>query len=532
MTIDGNLKERAYWRRLLAWSAAALVLVLSPQAAFAERENVAGRVSFVIGEAYITRSTEVAAAERHGLGKAGRVLRGADIYAGDLIETMAGGHVHIRFVDEGLVSVRPNSHFSVDYYDYKVAKPSESVIRFNLLEGQVRSISGAGAKAARDKFRLNTPIAAIGVRGTDFVVDARDLAIQAVVNEGAIVVAPFSASCASDGMGRCDVGAVELRGDTQQILKFSSLHNQPQLVSVVDGFIPELMKKQTEEVDLLDAQGGELQPEDEADGSSGEADGSSGGADGSSGGAEGSSDEAATQKQGAASEESIGNDGLGGVIDEIDSLSDASPWDVNETEVSDQVAAASAPDKSVDVPKPTDYVPALPVSVAELNERQLVWGRWGSGDETDRLIVSRGEITGARSVAVGNGDFVLYRSDSDLSNLKAGLGSVSFDLVDAQASLTGEHSVDAMQVKDGWLNIDFSARSFSTGVKLNHYKTSDMTVSYEGSINSQGYFNSRSDDARLVGATTLDGAEASYWFSQQIELGTVEGITFWKGEVK
>ena len=37
----------------------------------------------------------------------------------------------------------------------------------------MRSITGQWGEAARDRFRLNTPIAAIGVRGTDFIVEQK-----------------------------------------------------------------------------------------------------------------------------------------------------------------------------------------------------------------------------------------------------------------------------------------------------------------------------------------------------------------------
>ena len=44
-----------------------------------------------------------------------RVLeRGAPIRVGDKIETAEGGHVHIRFVDGGRLSVRPLSRLQVE----------------------------------------------------------------------------------------------------------------------------------------------------------------------------------------------------------------------------------------------------------------------------------------------------------------------------------------------------------------------------------------------------------------------------------
>ena len=48
------------------------------------------------------------------------------------------------------------------------ANPSDSQVKLNLIEGTARAVSGEAAKAAKERFRLNTPIAAIGVRGTDY----------------------------------------------------------------------------------------------------------------------------------------------------------------------------------------------------------------------------------------------------------------------------------------------------------------------------------------------------------------------------
>ena len=129
---------------------------------------------------------------------------GDAIYEGDVLETASSGHLHIRFIDNALISLRPSSRLSIDTYSYNPKKAGESFIRFNLEKGIVRSISGDGARSAKDKFRLNTPVAAIGVRGTDFFAVSNDEKVSAVVNEGAIVVAPFEMGCTMLSFGPCD----------------------------------------------------------------------------------------------------------------------------------------------------------------------------------------------------------------------------------------------------------------------------------------------------------------------------------------
>jgi hypothetical protein len=98
----------------------------------------------------------------------------------------------------------------IERYEFNRKNPQKSAVKFNLSEGVARSISGEAAKSARQRFRLNTPVAAIGVRGTDFVVSASSVSTRALVNEGSIVMAPFSSLCTSEALGPCSQNAVEL----------------------------------------------------------------------------------------------------------------------------------------------------------------------------------------------------------------------------------------------------------------------------------------------------------------------------------
>jgi len=128
-------------------------------------------------------------------------VRGALVRAGDRIETASGGHVHIRFVDGGMVSVRPLSRLRIEDYRNRDAQ-GPAAIKFNLEDGVIRSVTGHWGEANRDRFRLNTPVAAIGIKGTDFVVKANSTSTLASVNSGAIVMAPLDGACAA-GLGPC-----------------------------------------------------------------------------------------------------------------------------------------------------------------------------------------------------------------------------------------------------------------------------------------------------------------------------------------
>ena len=151
-----------------------------------------GEVTLVIGEAQLTREN----------GRPGAVVRAMPVLPGDRLETSVGGHVHVRFLDGGMVSVRPESRLVIEAYPH-TGEAVAGAIKFRLERGAVRSVTGAWGEANRERFRLNTPIAAIGVRGTDFVVQADHSQLRAAVVHGAIVVAPFGEGCSADLLGPC-----------------------------------------------------------------------------------------------------------------------------------------------------------------------------------------------------------------------------------------------------------------------------------------------------------------------------------------
>ena len=196
-------------------------------AALAQEPNaeVVGEVTTAIGQGKI-------------VGPAGErsISRGQRVHAGDRVETADGGHVHIRFVDGGLVSVRPLSRLHIE--QYRNAKGTElAAIKFSLEEGVIRSVTGQWGEANRDRFRLNTPIAAIGVKGTDFVVKVQPDSTLASVVSGAIVMAPLEGACANS-LGPCQTAqaaqlSAEMQGQMLEYLKKND-NSGPRLVPSVD----------------------------------------------------------------------------------------------------------------------------------------------------------------------------------------------------------------------------------------------------------------------------------------------------------
>ena len=177
-------------RQLKAWVLGILILAALGQSAFASQ--VVGEVTLTIGKSKIERTSSDAEPQK-----------GGSVQEGDVIRTSDNGHVHIRFIDGARVSVRPNSVFRIHEFKYSPADPAASVVRLSLDSGEARSISGAAAQAAKERFRLNTPLVAIGVKGTDFVTQVSRDVIRVTVNQGAIVMAPFDSGCNVESLGVC-----------------------------------------------------------------------------------------------------------------------------------------------------------------------------------------------------------------------------------------------------------------------------------------------------------------------------------------
>jgi hypothetical protein len=429
-----------------------------------------GRVTLMLGKAFLSAS-----------GQANEELAvGSSIKVGDLVTTSSNGHVHIQFDDNAYVSIRPNSRLEVVRYDYDRDRPEMSSVKFNLQEGVTRAISGKAAKSARDQFRLNTPIAAIGVRGTDFVVSATETTVRALVNEGVIVMAPFSDECSAAAFGPCGKDAVELAGASMQILEQDGIAALPRLIpSPLD----------------LPATGGGLQLA-----SAGES----------------------NTSEGTAPKQDLYRETANLTREAIQA----------ETIASTQTAPAKTdikePDTGTQGTEFSDFTPDVPLTVAEVKERQLVWGRFSFGNSTlNQMTLSFADASTDRKATVGNFDFALFRSETPGQDVERGLGVIDFQLSSAQAQYNSESGVVAMQVSGGSLSVDFQEYRFATELNMNHVLTGPINFAASGSLFNGGYFYNTTESQRIAGAVSFDGKEAGYFFEQQLQFGNIKGLTLW-----
>ncbi|OIR10786.1 FecR protein [mine drainage metagenome] len=98
-------------------------------------------------------------------GTSAAVSVGLNIYEGQTIVSGPEGEVQLVTEDGGIIAVRPNTVFRVD--EYKAEGDSSDRMFMSLLKGAVRSITGWVGKYNHSAYRITTPTATIGIRGTD-----------------------------------------------------------------------------------------------------------------------------------------------------------------------------------------------------------------------------------------------------------------------------------------------------------------------------------------------------------------------------
>jgi hypothetical protein len=122
---------------------------------------------------------------------------------GDHIQTLANSQLHLRMVDNAFLALRPSSQLVISAYQYDKDQPQASKIRIDLEQGTSRAVSGKGGQAAKNQYRFNTPLAAIGLRGTDYTVWADAEKTRVSVAQGGVIVSPLGPDCLMSQLGPC-----------------------------------------------------------------------------------------------------------------------------------------------------------------------------------------------------------------------------------------------------------------------------------------------------------------------------------------
>lgn len=444
-------------------TAIALALGTAWAAQAAPAEGVVGEITLAVGQAQVISAG----------GTATPATRGTPLRVGDRIETISGGQAMVRFIDGGLVSVRAGSRLTVEAYQYDPARPQDSTIKMSLTEGVTRSITGRGGEAARERFRLNTPVAAIGVKGTDFVAQAQPDTARVRVYQGAVVVAPFGGGCTMDGTGPCANGTSKVLADAAgaMMVEVNRRNAAPQMIALAGNTAGSLGH-------ASHARNGRFIDDDS-----------------------GRKDDGVT---------------VAGIRNETITLARATA--IAATEADTLVVLASAPTgghtASFDTPA------------------SMTWGRWSwtPRREGDKMTVSALDLFEKGLESTVSNEYAVLMRPRDGTALSSSLGRVSLALTDGAVSLKQGESISAGQLTGGSLSLNFTNWTFATQLGVAHPAIAGATVMTGGGvIRSDGVFVGReTGGGNIAGAVNGKATEAGYLFDKNLPQGQLSGVTLWR----
>lgn len=483
----------------------ALALISTPSNAKINPANSlqVGYVSLLIGD------TRASGPNR----KASQPLKaGSPIYLGDIITTRASGHAHLHFIDGALMSLRPHSRLTIQEYNYDAQTSANSRVTFELEEGTARSISGKAAKEARENFRLNTPLAAIGVRGTDFIVHTNQERTRALVTEGGIVFSGLEETCQGAWCTH-----LELTGGNDQLLEMDQLSNEPRLMrstlnvalssTLLNSNLALAEVASDEPQVLLAAEQAtkETKPEPTQEVAT-----------------------ATTEKATPQTTQEPTPDVA------IETTTETTPETTVETIGSGELANNELVDHS-DLLMPSIVTEQSQIPEPPPQElASLVWGHLGTNqDELPEFVQTADTLASLSNnyhkAEISNQAYELIRENKFNQTINPNLPVLNFELSNAAAWLNWHAYREPMEVGAGMLIIDFNSGAFSTQLQLSHKETGQIYFNTSGSTSDTGHFTGQGNNKTLEGIVSLDGKEAAYQFQETLPKTeqVIDGITHW-----
>lgn len=94
-----------------------------------------------------------------------KISTGHKVYLGDKVITGEKGYVRLKMIDDAVLDLRCFSIMVIEEYALNSTN-RRSIL--NLLQGSLKKVTGKIGKLAEDVYELKTPIASVGVRGTEY----------------------------------------------------------------------------------------------------------------------------------------------------------------------------------------------------------------------------------------------------------------------------------------------------------------------------------------------------------------------------
>jgi len=184
--------------------------------------QTAGVVQFVAGDVKIVR-----------LGGAERDARkGAPISVGDTLLTPAGGLAQLKMGDGAIVVVQPDSRLTVAEFHYAGVEDGSEKVHYRLGQGGFRAVTGAIGRTHKKNYVIETPIAHMGVRGTDH----ESYYFPATGPVGAEGAKPGAYNKVNTGKTFIRTGAGEVEVEPNQVGFVARAGDVPVILPSVPGF--------------------------------------------------------------------------------------------------------------------------------------------------------------------------------------------------------------------------------------------------------------------------------------------------------
>lgn len=120
----------------------------------------AGKFNFVIGDVRVVN----ASGER-------KAARGGEVEANDTIVSGKNSMAQLRLSDGAFIALRADTEMRIDKYQYDSKKPEVNDTVLSLAKGTMRAFTGAIASLNKERFKMKTATATIGIRGSGNVLN-------------------------------------------------------------------------------------------------------------------------------------------------------------------------------------------------------------------------------------------------------------------------------------------------------------------------------------------------------------------------
>ncbi len=460
-----------------------LLIISSLAFAASAHAAEAGKVIFAAGQAQVAD-------------KAG--AEGTSVQEGELLMTGKDGFLYVKTIDNGLFVLRPNTKARIVAYHVDAKNPANTRIKLELISGVARSKSGEAVKQARQNFRFNTPVAAIGVRGTDFTVYTDQETSRVTVLTGGVVVSGFAGACNPEGGGPCEGAASRELSAAQrgQLLQVKRGDTAPQLLQS-NGNGPDQVSPPRADEPVA-----------------------------KSGGSGSSNNTAASILDARKSNtlEKLVNQGS-----TQQQPQPQPPKDPIVTPPIDPVVVGPKPD-------PIEQKPAEPT----LPPKQLVWGRWQSFAGAEETLNLEKQLASDNKMIAMRRNYALFQTPG-AEYLVPERGSVGFDLKSSEAYVyTADGALPSeAKITNGKLNVDFGAQTFATGFDLTTssgelFKMySEGAVGYSGRLTGNETYKAPTNMNVEGQLSSENGGAAAYLFERRLDNDRlVNGATYWGAQKK